>query len=211
MKKNLIFFLTLIPLLAFGEGGPVTSNRYNDSLIGSGSSDLTGPAGPAGPTGPTGPAGTFSSSYGQLSFSSSQSISLNSANTWVAIPFNAFTLSHNVDGSTSSPATITVVDAGVYQINVSLYFSSEDSFEGTFTQATYTLGISTDTGTPVAFAAVYVGEAGYFSLNYSGLVELSASDTLQFYMKASAVGGDFIFDNIVTMLNGNASIMQIAE
>jgi len=213
LKKNFLLFFWIIPLFVFGDGGSIASNRYNDSLIGG-----TGPAGPAGatgatgPAGPTGPAGTFSSSYGQLYFSTSEAITIESAGTWVAIPFNAFSPSNNVDGSTSSPATITIVESGVYQLNVSLYFSSEDSPESTFTQTTYTLGINTNSGTTTAAAAVYAGEAGFFSLNFTTLVELSETNTIQFYMKASDVGGGgFIFENFVTMINGNANVLQIAE
>ena len=109
------------------------------------------------------------------------------------------------------PATITILQAGIYQINVSLYFSSEDSPENTFTQTTYTIGTSIDGGTTVACAAVYAGEAGFLSLNYSTIMEFSANDTIEFYMQTSAVGAGVIFDNIVTLVHGNASLVQIAN
>ena len=209
LKKSLVSSILITLLLAhqsaFADGGPITGNRFNQSLIGG--------QGSAGPTGPTGPAGPGSAStYGQLRFSTSQSINLDMANQWVAIPFNAFSPSSNMNGSTSSPATITVLEAGVYQINISLYFSSEDSPEGTFNQTTYTVGTSINGGPLVSCGAVYAGEAGYLSLNYSTLMEFSANDYIQFYMKSSAVGGGGpIFDNIVTLVNGNADLVQIAN
>lgn len=139
-------------------------------------------------------------------------MTIDTANAWVAIPFNATGPSSNVSGSTSSPASITALTAGIYQLNVSLYFSSELSPEGSFNQTTYTLGISINGGSTVAYAAVYAGEAGYFSLNYNTLVQLSANDSIAFYMEASNVGGGgSIFDNVVTMIRGDANLVQVVQ
>ena len=205
---------------ATGATGPIGTTGPTGTSGNDGATGATGPTGTTGPTGASGndgatgaigPTGAFTSSYGQLYFSTSQSIDLETANDWVAIPFNAFSPSSNMDGSTTSPATITILQAGTYQINICLYFSSEDSFENTFTQTTYTVGTSIDGGTTVACAAVYAGEPGYLSLNYSTLMEFSANDYIQFYMKSSAVGGNVIFNNFVTLVNGNADLVQIAN
>ncbi len=200
MKKISFLFFCIVPFILFGAGGSITSNRYNNSLIGG-----------TGPLDSQGSSGTFSSSYGQLSLSSSQYIRFFSPDTYVALPFNTFAPSSNVNGSTSSPATITILDSGVYQLSLSVYFSSEDSNEGTFTQATYTLGASTDGGaTVVPVTAVYAGEPGFFSLSYNALVTYSASDTVQFYMKASALGGG-IYNNTVQIVSSNAYVMQVGK
>lgn len=190
---NLFLLFLLLPFLAFSAGGPITNNRYTTSILGGGSSG-----------------GSLVAAYGQLYLSASQEVPLTSDNTWVAIPFNAFGPSSNVSGSTTSPASLTIQQGGVYQINVSVYFSSENSPEDTFTQTTYTLGVGMNR-TVVAHAAVYAAEAGGFSLNYSALSEFSTGDSLQFYIQASNVGGGEPFQNIVTMLQANAALVQIAE
>ncbi len=182
--------------MIFGFGGPVTNNRFNDSLIGV-ATETSPPSSAA--------------SYGQLYCASAQRISLDVANSWVAIPFDTFGPSYHMTGSIVSPAAITIQEAGVYQMNVSLYFSSEDSPEATFTQTTYTLGTSINGNTTAANAAVYAGEVGYFSLHYTFLVTLAANDSIAFYMQPSATGGDIIFDNVVTIVNASASLVQIAQ
>lgn len=116
-----------------------------------------------------------------------------------------------MSGSTTSPATITITNAGVYQVNISIYFSSEDSHEGTFNATTYTIGTKVNSDSTVAGSAVYAGVAGYFSLNYNALVEFSAGDTIQFYIQTSATGGGDPFDNIVTLESGYANLVQIAD
>ena len=91
----------------------------------------TGSIGPKGVTGATGPAGqgiTFS--YGQLFISSSTLMEIYQSETWVAIPFATFGPSLNMTGSTTSPATITIQQTGVYQVNVCIYFAAQDSQEG---------------------------------------------------------------------------------
>lgn len=184
-----------------------SSHSLNESSI-TRKACCTGPVGPKGPRGATGPAGTFSASYGQLSVSS-QEINFDTANTWVVVPFNSSGPTSNTTVSTTSPATITIQEAGIYQINFSLYFSADESNEGTFTQTTYTAGLYVN-GTTTALSAVYAREAGGFSLNYSKIATLSVNDTLQFYMEASNVDMD-PFSNIVTLENGNAYIMQISN
>jgi len=171
-----------------------------------GPTGATGSTGIDGTTGPTGPIGALASSYGQLFFSTSQPIELVTQNVWVAIPFNAFSPSFNMD-ATILPPLITIMQTGTYQINISLYFSSEDSPENTFTQTTYTIGTSVNGATPVACAAVFAGETGFLSLNYSTLAVFSATDNIEFFMMSSA--GNFPFDNIVTMVHGNAYLVQI--
>lgn len=190
---------------ATGATGP-TGASGNDGVTGA-----TGPTG-IGATGATGPTGAFASSFGQLSFSSPQIIALDTANVWVPIPFDTFSPSSNMGGSTTPPATLTILQAGTYQINISLYFSSEDSPENTFNQTTYTIGTSFDGGVnTVACGAVFAGASGFFSLNYNALMEFSANDSIQFYMQTSAVGGIFPFDNVVTLVNGDANLVQIAN
>ena len=215
MKKSLIspFLVTLLLThqTAFTDGGSVTNSRYSTSLTGGqGPAGATGATGPTGPTGATGP--SFISSYGQLYCSSSQSINLHSSNTYVAIPFNVFSPSSNMDGSTSSPATLTVLEAGTYQVNISLYFSSEDSDEESYAITTYTVGISINGGGVVDSAAVYTGQPGTFSISYSTLGTFSVDDTVQFYMKTSNADGGLPFSDNVTILTGtSANLMQIAD
>lgn len=175
-----------------------------------GATGAKGNPGKQGPTGATGQAGTFSASYGKLSVTS-QSIHFSAPNEWTSIPFNSTGPSSNMDVSTTSPATITIQQGGVYQINFSLYFVSEESPEHSFTTTTYTLGISINGGAKVACAAVYVPEAGYITLNYSNIMEFSANDYIQFYLGASDLGAGGIFDNIVILENGNAYLMQISN
>jgi hypothetical protein len=159
-----------------------------------------GPRGPRGPMGPPGPAGTFSAAYGKLSVSA-QDINFFNADTWLPIPFDAMGPSSDMDVSLTSPATITVQEDGVYQINVSIYFSVEDSDEDTFTVTTYTLGLNIN-GVTTPVAAVYVGQPGFFSL--------STTDEVQFYMEASDTDGP-PFANNVTLEDGNAYLMQISD
>lgn len=155
-----------------------------------------------------GVAGAFDGSYGQLSISS-QDITFYMANTWLPIPFNSTGPSSNMSVSATSPATITIQQAGVYQVNFSLYFSVEDSDEDTFTVTTYTLGLNVN-GVTTPVAAVYAGEPGHFSLNYNNLMEFSANDYVQFYMEASAADGP-TFSNNITLENGNAHLIQISN
>lgn len=153
---------------------------------------------------------TFLASYGQLSRTSPQSIYFLSANTFYPVPFNASGPSSNVTVSTTSPATMTIQQAGVYQVNASLYISSQDSSESTFTATTYTLGLNIN-GTTTAVAAVYAGQPGLFSLSYNACLTFSVGDAVQFYIKTSATGGGNIFDNIVKLESGNANLLQIAH
>lgn len=187
MKKNFFLFFLLPPLLAFSHGGSITSNRYNTSLIG------------------------VTPSYGQLYFSTSTPLDFVDPNTWVTLPFNAFSPSYQVEGSTSFPATLTVVKTGVYQMNITLYFSSEESQESTFNHTLYTLGISLNGQSPVPAAAVYAGQAGELSLNYNVVGEFFANDYIQFSIKSSALGGSGEFNNVVTLIQGNANLVQIAN
>jgi hypothetical protein len=218
LKNSQISFLFIALLAcqtAFADGGPITGNRFSNSIAGGvGPTGPTGSAGSGGtgPTGPTGAAGAgFTASYGQLYLTSAQSINLDAANVWVAIPFNGFSPSSNMTGSTTSPATITILQAGTYQMSISIYFSSEDSPEHTFNATTYTIGTSINSGTTVPCTAVYAGEAGFFSLNFNTIREFAVNDTIQFYMETSAVGAGGIFDNIVSLESGNANLVQISN
>lgn len=163
--------------------------------------------GPRGPMGPAGPAGSFSATYGQL-LVSSQEISIISHDSWVAIPFNSVGASSGMTVSTTSPATITVLKAGTYQINFSLYFLVDDSHEAPFAQTTYSIGTKLNSGTTTPVAAVYCSELGNLSLNYSDILELSANDQIQFYMSSSSATSN---DNFVLLENGNAYLMQISN
>ena len=117
-----------------------------------------------------------------------------------------------MDGSTSSPATLTILEAGVYQINISLYFSSEDSAEASYAITTYTVGISINGGGVVDSAAVYTGQPGTFSISYSTLSTFSADDTVRFYMKTSnADGGPPFSDNVSLLTGTSANLIQIAD
>lgn len=196
--KNLfiLFFLTnlLVQEGVLAGGGPVTSNRFDNSLVGG-----------------QGSTGSLIASYGQLELASTHAITFDEADAWVAIPFDTFALSSNMSGSTTSPATITIEDAGIYQMNITIYFSSEDSPEGPFTATTYTIGTRINSGGTIAKTAVYAAAAGYLTLSYNTLAEFSAGDTIQFYIKTSATGGGSIFDNVVTLVSGNANLVQIAD
>lgn len=181
----------IIPILAFG-AGPITSNRYSDSLIGS-----------------TGSGASFATSFGQLYFSSSRGININVADTWFPIPFNAFGPSNNVDGTITSPATLTILQSGVYQLNVSLYFAVEDSLdEGIFSPTTYLLGTSVNGGTTTAVAGVHVPEATVETLNYNVLQTFSVNDTVQFYIQSN-VGGPF--NDQFAFISGSAYLVQIGD
>lgn len=151
---------------------------------------------------------TLSPAYGQLTVTT-QGILFFTENEFLPIPFNATGPSSGMDASTTSPATITVQQDGVYQVNMSLYFSVENSDEDTFTITTYTFGLDIN-GVTTPAAAVYVGEPGTFSLNYSTLIQLSANDQIQFYLEASNADGP-PFANNVTLENGNAHVIQIAN
>lgn len=174
----------------------------------SGPQCLKGPKGPTGPIGPTGPTGTYSSSYGRLNLSTTASIFFDVANTWKPVIFNSLGPVNNIRCSST---TMTMQQTGIYQLNVSLYFSSNKSVEGTFTPTTYTLGMGINGNTPVSCAAVYAGEQGFFSLNFSDLLEFSTNDYIRFFLQSSIVGGDVTYDNPVTLESGNASIVQIAN
>ena len=115
-----------------------------------------------------------------------------------------------MSGTTTSPATITIQESGVYQVNVCLYFSSEDSVEGPFTPATYTIGTKINAAAQVAQGAVFAGEPGQFSLNYNNLIHFSVNDSIQFYIEVSALGGGLL-DNIVTLEQANANLVQIGN
>lgn len=91
-----------------------------------------------------------------------------------------------------------------------MYFSSEDADEGIFTPATYTLGIKVGDDAIRTVSAVYAGEPGEFMLSYNDIMDLSANDTIQFYVAASDAEMS-IFSNNVTMQTGNAYIMQISN
>ena len=155
---------------------------------------------------------SFSAAYGQLYFTDPQYIELTLDDAWEPIPFDTFGTSNQVIGSTSPIPRMTIETAGVYQISLNIYFSSEESMEGTFTQTTYTIGMSIN-GSPTItpYAAIYCSQPGYFSLNYNLLQELSENDFIQFYIKTSITGGDPIFNNIIRLNQGNAHLVQIAE
>ena len=114
-----------------------------------------------------------------------------------------------MDVSTISPATITIQQDGVYQITFSLYFSVETPDEGPFNPTTYTLGLNVN-GFTTPVGAVYAGEQGQFSLNYSGIMALSAGDSVQCDVEASYFTGE-PYGNNVTLENGNAYVMQISN
>lgn len=192
-----------------GKDGEPGANGINGSTGAKGLMGPIGLTGGQGATGPQGIPGSFSTSYGQLT-ASSQGISIQSPAEWVPIPFNVTGPSSNMTVSTTSPATITVNEDGVCQINISVYFSSEDSDEGSFTPATYTLGIKVGSGSVAPVAAIHASNAGYYLLNYSDIMDLSANDSVQFYIAASDAEPD-IFSNIVTIENSNAYIMQISN
>ncbi len=182
--------------------GTIVANGFSGPIVGG-----TGATGATGATGPTGATGIFSASYGQLSVTS-QAIFLETTDDFLPIPFNATGPSSNMGVSTTSPATITIEQDGVYQINFSLYFSVENSDEDVFTISTYTFGLNVN-GVTTPAAAVYASDPGSLSLNYSTIMEFSASDQIQFYMESSA--GEDIFANNVTLENGNAYLIQISN
>lgn len=194
------------PRGATGATGPTGATGATGTA---GSMGTAGATGPTGATGATGATGTFSASYGQLSLSS-QNMDFNSADVFYTIPFTSTGPSSNMSVSTTSPATITIQQAGIYQMSVSLYFSAEDSPEDSFTATTYTFGLDVN-GVTTPVSAVYVGEPGQFSINYSDIMAFSVSDTIQFYIEASAVGAGGPFDNIVTLINCNAYLTQISN
>lgn len=195
LNTHFLFLFSAVPLLVLGAGGSITSNRYNDSLIESTPSSQEG----------------FSASYGQLYLSSPEPIIFDAENEWLVIPFDGFGPSSNVNGSTTSPATITVSEAGVYQLNFTLYFSAELAEEGIFTSSTYTVGTSLNGGTIVPHAAIYAPNPSYFSITFNFLREFSANDYIRFYISSSHLGGGGILDNIVTLVEGNANLVQIGE
>ena len=135
---------------------------------------------------------------------------METGDTWAPIPFDSTGPSSNMGVSTTSPATITVQQAGVYQMNVSLYFSVEDSPEGTFDQTTYRLGVSINGGTVEASAAVFAYRPGQLSLNYDTIMDLSVNDYVQFYLEPSVASGP-TFTNIFTLESGNANLIQISS
>jgi len=158
--------------------------------------------GGTGATGATGPAGTSLASYGQLSVAS-QSISLPTVS-WVAIPFTSDGPSANMTVSTTSPATITILQNGTYQISVNVYFVVASS---SFSATNYMLGLSLNGGSTItAVTAVYAEASQDYALNYSTIMTLSANDSLQFYMEPSTSNS-----NTVTLETGNAYLMQISN
>lgn len=176
-----------------------------------GATGATGATGLTGPAGATGASGTNTQSYGRLSLATATTLPISTALQWYAIPFDTFNPSSNMAGTTSSPATITIQESGIYKINVNLYFSSFNSEEDTFNQATYTLGISLNGAMPITQAAVFAGEPGHFSINYSDLVQLNTDDYIQFYIQSSIVGNSIEYDNLVTLEQGNAYLLQIGN
>jgi hypothetical protein len=175
-----------------------------------GGTGATGATGPAGATGATGAAGTSSASYGQLSITSSQTIAPVN-NSWTPVPFNSATPSFNMTVSTTSPATITIQQAGVYQIQFSVYFTTEYSVsEGIYSPISYLLGISTNGGSSVTpVTAVYASEYNEtYALNYTAIMELSAYESIQFYIKA-ATSPEWI--NRLVLENGSAYLMQVSN
>jgi len=174
----------------------------------------TGPRGENGfdgPTGPTGATGSFNTSYGRLNFSTQTALDFSGADTWLAIPFDAFSPQSRMSGSTTSPATLIIQEAGVYTVNVCLYFSSEDPDEGLFVPTTYTLGTKFNIDSIISQADVFAGEAGEFSINYSDLIQLNVADEMQFYIKVSAVGEDPPNNNHVELLRANANLVKIGS
>lgn len=152
---------------------------------------------------------TFLASYGQLSVAS-QTVAPD-LNNWLVIPFTATGPSSNMQVSTTSPATITILQSGTYQLNVSIYFLTEyPAFESIYTPASYQIGFSTDGGstvTPVTgvFASDYNER---YAFNYSAIMELSANQTLQFYIEAVTDTG---FLNRLVLQTGNVHLMQISN
>lgn len=151
---------------------------------------------------------SFSASYGQLSITS-QATTFEVANTWITIPFNGSCPSSNVNVSTTSPATITIQSNGTYQTNCSLYFSTENSDEGIFTPTTYTLGFYLN-GVTSPVAAIFAGDPGNYTLNFSKIMQLSVNDSIRFYIQVSDTEPS-IFSNNVTFEAGNASLVQISS
>lgn len=190
-----------------GEVGPTGPTGASGSR---GNSGATGPTGATGSTGPTGPGAELTQAYGQLTVSTPQEILIIDPLTWVPIPFNGFGPSLNMIGSITSPATLTIQQSGVYELNVSLYFLSEESDEGQFTQTTYTLGVSFNEASPSSVGAVYAVEPSSLSLNYNVIAQLNAGTTLQFYMQASAADNPPNNNNI-SLESGNANLIRLAD
>lgn len=153
--------------------------------------------------------GRLSKSYGQLSVSS-QDITFETAENWVAVPFNSSGSKFHMGISTTPSAKFTIHKDGTYQLNASFYFSVENSHEGTFDITTYTLGVRVNGGVITPIASVYATDPTTFSLNYSSLMPLSKHDHIKFYMKASVLGFGPGFSNIVTLNNGNAHLVKIS-
>lgn len=147
------------------------------------------------------------SSYSQLVVTE-QEIVIDDPDVWIVIPFNAAGPTSNMSASTTSPATITIEQDGVYQINVSLLFAAEEPDEGSFDVGTYQLGLNVN-GVTTPVAAVYASSAGQLSLNYSSIMELSSGDQMQWYMQSSTVTPP-PFNNNITLEHGYAYVMQIS-
>lgn len=147
------------------------------------------------------------SSYGQLSVTE-QEIVIDEPDSWVTIPFNAAGPTSNMSVSTISPATITIEQDGVYQINVSLLFAAEESDEGSFDVGTYQLGLNVN-GVTMPVAAVYATNPSQLSLNYNSIMELAAGDQIQWYMQSSSVTPP-PFNNNIILEHGYAYVMQIS-
>lgn len=196
---------------ATGVAGVTGTTGMTGSTGEAGPTGETGATGPAGLTGATGSTGAISLSFGRLFLSTPTEVVFLTPNAWVAIPFDTFSPQSNMSGTTAPPATITIQETGIYQVNVCLYFSSEESDESTFTQTTYTIGTSINGAAQVAQGAVFAGEPGQFSLNYNNLIQFNVGDTIRFYIEASALGIGSIFDNIVTLEQANANLTQIGN
>lgn len=149
----------------------------------------------------------LASAYGQLSVSS-QPISFAASDEWTIIPFDGAGPSSGMNVTASSPATMTIQKSGAYQVNFSVYLLAEDSDEGPFFDETYTFGIQVnDTTTPIT--AIIANNPNQYPVICSKIMEFSAGDTVQFYMKASAIDPSPIFVNHTTLQNGNAHLIQI--
>lgn len=147
-------------------------------------------------------------SYGQLSVSS-QNIHFQTANEWVAIPFSSTGPKHRMGVSVDSPAKIKIKHAGVYQLNVNVYFSVENSHEGTFDEATYTLGFRVNGGDITPVASAFASGPGSLSCSYNAIIDFADEDKIKFYMKSSVAGFGTEFNNIVTLENGSAHLIKI--
>lgn len=170
---------------------------------------LNGLPGDKGVAGATGIPGFLSTAYGQLT-ATSQEMFIEVPNEWATIPFNVVGPSSNMTVSATSPGTITVQQDGTCQLNLSVYFSSEESDEATFTPTNYRLGIKVNNDAVKPVAATFASASGEFLLSYSEIIDLSANDTVQLYMSSSDTNYR-PFANLITIENANAHLMQISD